>query len=61
MSLPLKGIMEQLEEYLKDLQAQHEQALKQVYMIEGAMQTVRFLIAEKQKEAENEVQTAEEQ
>lgn len=43
--------MDKLEEYLKDLQGQHEIALKQVYMIEGAMQTVRFLIAEKQKEA----------
>jgi hypothetical protein len=42
--------MDKLEEYLKDLQGQHEVALKQVYMIEGAMQTVRFLIAEKQKE-----------
>jgi len=54
----LKGFMEKLEEYLKDLEGQRETALVQVYKIEGAIQTIRYLIAEKQKEEAGEVQTA---
>lgn len=49
--------MSRLEEYLKDLEGQHEVALKQVYMIEGALQVVRLLIAEKQKEEKLEEPT----
>jgi hypothetical protein len=45
--------MNKLEEYLKDLENQHAVALKQVYMIEGAMQVIRQLIEDEKKATED--------
>lgn len=50
-TLPLKGCMK-LEEYLKDLESQHQAAIVQTYRIEGAIQVVKFLIEEEKKQNE---------
>ncbi len=45
--------MEKLQEYLKDLERQHEIALAQVYKIEGAIQAIKYVIQEAEKPAES--------